>query len=367
MRIVSRTGIGKNPGTVYHLDVSGSSNFDGQVFFQNTAFFNAGVELGDTSADLISVNGRVDTNIEPSATLTRDFGSSSLFWNNTYSKNLIIKNAGSIESDENTLNVGANSATTINIGTTAATAINIGFGTGTTTINSPSVVAIGNLQVRGGSLTTNQTTFNLINTTATTLNIGGSATTITIGTSTGTTSINGALSLNPIGTATGQGGVIRFKELAANGSNYIALRAPDVLGSDITLTLPSTVGAYNQVLTADGLGGTSWNDIYTSTTTTVSGVANAALGSSFRDIRSGNRTIAIHNLKDGQSLSVLVQGAANNVITITAFSDAGTTSVPVKYGAGQNGIMASAYSLFTIYRIGGDINICVIGPIHGIV
>ena len=121
MRIVSRTGIGKNPGTVHHLDVSGSSNFDSQVFFQNTAFFNAGVELGDTTADLISVNGRIDTNIEPSTTVTRDFGSSSLFWNNTYSKNLIIQNDGSIESNGNTINLGTVSATTINIGRAGAT------------------------------------------------------------------------------------------------------------------------------------------------------------------------------------------------------------------------------------------------------
>lgn len=107
--------------------------------------------------------------------------------------------------------------------------------------------------------------------------------------------------------------------------------------------------------------------VYSPTVTTVSGIANANLGNSFRDMRTGNRTIAVHNLKDGQSLTILVQGAANSVITITAFSDAGTTSVPVKYGAGQSGTMTSIYSLFTVYRIGGDLNFAVIGPIHGIV
>jgi len=107
--------------------------------------------------------------------------------------------------------------------------------------------------------------------------------------------------------------------------------------------------------------------VYSPTVTTVSGVADANLGNSFRDMRTGNRTIAVHNLKDGQSLTVLVQGALNNVITIAVFSDAGVTSVPVKYGAGQSGTMASTYSLFTVYRVGGDLNFAVIGPIHGIV
>ena len=107
--------------------------------------------------------------------------------------------------------------------------------------------------------------------------------------------------------------------------------------------------------------------VYSPTVTTVLGIVNANLGNSFRDVRTGNRAIAVHNLKDGQSLTVLVQGALSNVITIAVFSDAGVTSVPVKYGAGQSGTMASTYSLFTVYRVGGDLNFAVIGPIHGIV
>jgi hypothetical protein len=107
--------------------------------------------------------------------------------------------------------------------------------------------------------------------------------------------------------------------------------------------------------------------VYSPTVTAVSGVVNANLGNSFRDVRTGNRAIAIHNLKDGQSVTILVQGAATNVITITAYSDNGITTIPVKYGAGQSGVMASTYSLFTVYRVGGSLNFAVIGPIHGIV
>ena len=48
----------------------------------------------------------------------------------------------------------------------------------------------GDVAVNGGDLTTTQTTFNLINATATTLNIGGAATAVNIGASTGTTTVN---------------------------------------------------------------------------------------------------------------------------------------------------------------------------------
>jgi len=107
-------------------------------------------------------------------------------------------------------------------------------------------------------------------------------------------------------------------------------------------------------------------------TITTTGVVDASLGASFRDARSGSRTIAVHNIRDGQSISILVFGASSDVITITSFSDAGVTSIPIKYGAGQNGQMTSTTSLFTVFCIGQDLNvgsqsIAIIGPIHGIV
>jgi len=52
------------------------------------------------------------------------------------------------------------------------------------------------LEIQGADLTTNQTVFNLLNTTATTINFGGNATTIEIGASTGTTNINNNLEVD---------------------------------------------------------------------------------------------------------------------------------------------------------------------------
>ncbi|KKR01193.1 MAG: NOTCH2 protein, partial [Candidatus Woesebacteria bacterium GW2011_GWB1_39_12] len=53
----------------------------------------------------------------------------------------------------------------------------------------------GNIAANGGSLTTTSASFNLLNTTATTLNIGGDATTLSVGATTGTTSVNNTLNL----------------------------------------------------------------------------------------------------------------------------------------------------------------------------
>lgn len=110
--------------------------------------------------------------------------------------------------------------------------------------------------------------------------------------------------------------------------------------------------------------------VFSPTVDVSSNLVNASLGANFKVLGSGNRTIAVHNMKDGQSVTVLVQGAANDVITFDVYADAGVTGLTEKFAAGQNGIMASAWSLFTIMRIGGTsgagANFAVIGVMHGI-
>jgi hypothetical protein len=54
----------------------------------------------------------------------------------------------------------------------------------------------GDLAVNGGDLTSTQTTFNLLNSTVTTLNIGGAATAVSIGNSAGTVTVPGNLTVN---------------------------------------------------------------------------------------------------------------------------------------------------------------------------
>jgi hypothetical protein len=56
------------------------------------------------------------------------------------------------------------------------------------------------------------------------------------------------ITILPSATTAGGGGRIALRELLANGSNVVALRSPDALAADVTLTLPPTVGTANQVL-----------------------------------------------------------------------------------------------------------------------
>ena len=63
---------------------------------------------------------------------------------------------------------------------------------------------------------------------------------------------------------------IRFRETTANGTNYVALKSPASVASDLTFTLPATDGASGQALVTDGSGvlsfassGTSWQAVQT--------------------------------------------------------------------------------------------------------
>jgi len=71
--------------------------------------------------------------------------------------------------------------------------------------------------------------------------------------------MTGALVMDPIGALSGQTGVIRLKELAANGSHSVSIRAADSMASDLTLTLPGNAGSSGYVLTTNGSGGLSWS------------------------------------------------------------------------------------------------------------
>jgi hypothetical protein len=112
--------------------------------------------------------------------------------NSTFGGDIAVNGGDITTTSTGTATVFNTNATTLNIGQ-ASTTVSIGAATGTTTVrndlSSGAVTSSGNVAANGGSLTTTQTTANLFNDTATTLNIGGAATTIGLGTSTGTFTI----------------------------------------------------------------------------------------------------------------------------------------------------------------------------------
>jgi hypothetical protein len=113
--------------------------------------------------------------------------------NTTINHNLIVTgdaqvNGGDLTTTATTFNALNANATTINLGG-AATTLSVGASTGNTTINH-NLIVTGDAQVNGGDLTTTATTFNLLNANTTTLNIGAAATQINLGVSTGRANVN---------------------------------------------------------------------------------------------------------------------------------------------------------------------------------
>ena len=96
-------------------------------------------------------------------------------------------------------------------------------------------VLTGDLAVNGGDITTTATTFNLVNATATTLNIGGAATAIDIGAATGTTSVNNDLSVDGNFDV---GGASIFTVNATSGNTETAGNM--IVGGDLTVNGTTT-------------------------------------------------------------------------------------------------------------------------------
>ena len=65
-------------------------------------------------------------------------------------------------------------------------------------------------------------------------------------------------SFAPEGASAGQAGSIRLKELAANGSNFVHLRAADAMAANYSVTLPANQGGAGSTLTNDGTGTLLW-------------------------------------------------------------------------------------------------------------
>lgn len=65
--------------------------------------------------------------------------------------------------------------------------------------------------------------------------------------------------LEVVGNSTA-GAEIRLPEDTDNGSNYVALKAPDTLASTLTFTLPSADGTSGQALVTNGSGTLSFAD-----------------------------------------------------------------------------------------------------------
>lgn len=62
----------------------------------------------------------------------------------------------------------------------------------------------------------------------------------------------GSVNLRPRAAGAGDTGPLRFLELAANGSNFIGLQAPDALAASVTFVLPASDGTAGDTLATNG-------------------------------------------------------------------------------------------------------------------
>ena len=137
----------------------------------------------------------------------------------------------------------------------------------------------------------------------------------TINHSTNTVDFNDSSISTPL-TVTGNataGAELRLPEDTDNGTNYIALKAPDSIASNVTLTLPSADGTNGQALITNGSGVLSFTTLST-TLTYSSGTAT------------GNGSTTAFTISSGRSVEdVLVFVNGFQLTPTTDYTISGTT------------------------------------------
>ena len=112
-----------------------------------------------------------------------------------------------------------------------------------------------------------------------------------------------------VGNGATAGASIQLREDSDNGSNFVALKAADSIGSNLTLTLPSSDGSNGQVLGTNGSGVLS----FVSTTSSIAGASDTDISSA------SSGQILVHDGSDSFD-NVSISGdatlASNGALTI---------------------------------------------------
>ena len=213
------------------LTVAGGAGIRGNVYIGGQTF---------VSGNLIPTNGTISLGTQANPFADVFLGPHSLYvdtiaFSATGTTLNVISTAGAT-----TIQAGSGIFTSSTNATSTATgALTVagGAGIGQDLYVGGNEVLSGDLTVNGGDIATNQTTFNLLNSTATTVNFAGAGTTINIGATTGYTSIrsNNAASSTVTGALRVAGGAGIGGDLYVGG-NEILTGNLAVNGGDITTT-----------------------------------------------------------------------------------------------------------------------------------
>ena len=136
-----------------------------------------------------------------------------------------------------------------------------------------------------------------------------------------------------IGNGSSTGGSLQLMEDTDNGSNYVALKAPNAVTSNVTWTMPGSDGSANQVLATDGSGNLS----FASTTSTLAGATDTDISSA------SSGQILVHDGSDSFD-NVSISGdatlASNGALTIA--NDAIEQAMIADDAVGADQLAASA-------------------------
>jgi hypothetical protein len=120
------------------------------------------------------------------------------------------------------------------------------------------------------------------------------------------------------------GSSLRLVEGLTNGSNYVEIKAPNNIGSNITYTLPGTQGGNQTVLTNDGSGNLSWssgslNAVFSGITTIGGDFLDVNVNSDFSGITTFSNTTD-NTLGNANTGAVQIDGGlgVNKNVTVGA-------------------------------------------------
>jgi hypothetical protein len=275
---------------------------------------------------------------------------------------------GDITTSATTFNLLNGSATTVNA-FGDATAINIGSSSGTTNIKHNLDVDL-DLNVDGGDITTSATTFNLLNSTATTVNAFGDATSVNIGAVTGTTNVKNDLDVD--GDVNIDGGDLTVSTSTFNIADTVATTV-NAFGAATALNLGANTGT--ATLRNPTLVGTATTqNVYNTVATTVNAFGDATalnLGASTGTTIIGNPTVrgsqTEQNLYDTVATTMNFAGAAatlniganNGTTTLRSSTLVGTATTQNVYDTVATTV--NAFGAATALNLGADTGTLTIG------
>ena len=249
--------------------------------------------------------------------------------------NVLVSNGTGVPTYNNTLTLTGTTVAT----STSSGALQVagGAGIGGDVWVGGNGTILGDLEVRGGDITTNQTTFNLLNATASTINFAGAGTAITIGTTTGYTEIKNATTLtNTTAASSTSTGALQVRGGAGiGGSLYVG-------GATVISTLNATLTTVTN-LTVSGTAG-------------VAGVASFTEGSNATLVGNGALKVTggVSISRDfivGGSITSGVTAAATSGTTVSALFSNNTLLATYTSGAitGSTQVNLDTFSS-TVYR-----------------